>query len=47
MHVAHASVLCRGVVVLWGDAVSTDQTANTVSANTVIVAFQLAHKARI
>lgn len=29
------------------DAVSTDQAASTVSANMVIVALQLPHKARI
>lgn len=29
------------------DEVSTDQTANTVSANMLIVALELRHKARI
>lgn len=46
MHVSLGSELCRGGVVR-GDAVSTDPTANTVSANMVIVALQLPHKARI
>lgn len=40
MHVSLASEPCRGGV-RGGDAVSTDQAANTVSANTVIVALQL------
>lgn len=50
MDVSHASEpgLARGgVVVGRGDAVSADQVASTVSANMVIVAFQLPYRARI